>query len=76
MISGDYGSNSVGRSVEVYVPSTGRHCQLADLPDRRWSHSMDAKTLCGGENSETQTSCLSLTDDGVWERTTTLLERR
>ena len=76
MISGSRGSDSVGRTVEVYVPSTGQHCQLPDLPDWRRGHSQDVKTLCGGEySSDTQTSCLTLTDAG-WEVTTTLLEGR
>jgi len=59
--------------VEVYVPSTGQHCQLPDLPDRRREHTMEKMTVCGG--SYTETSCLTLTGDG-WENTTTLLEER
>merc|ERR1712186_109831 len=35
IISGGNPSSSVGQSVEVYVPSTGQNCQLADLPARR-----------------------------------------
>ena len=77
MISGDWYSSSVGKSVEVYVPSTGQHCQLPDLPDWRRFHSMEERTVCGGQhNSDTKTSCLSLTAEGTWERTTTLLEER
>ena len=73
MISGGHPTDSVGHTAEVYVPSTGQHCQLRDLPDRRYGHSQEAKTVCGGY--DTQDSCLTLTVDG-WEKTTTLLKRR
>ena len=78
IISGGWPSSSVGQSAEVYVPSTGQHCQLPDLPDRRYGHSMEKMTVCGGGdnyNITTLTSCLTLTDAG-WEVTTTLLEER
>ena len=78
IISGGYGNphDSVGQSVEVYVPSTTQQCQLADLPDVRGLHSMEAKTVCGGYEASSRTSCLTLTSPGTWERTTTLLEKR
>ena len=75
MISGGSPSSSVGKSVEVFVPSTGQHCTLPDLPAERYLHTMEEMVVCGGPYSDTGTSCLSLTDDG-WETTTTLLERR
>ena len=73
IISGS--SGSAGQTAEVYVPSTGQHCQLPDLPgDWRYYHSSEKTTVCGGY--DTITSCLTLTDDG-WERTTiTLLDAR
>ena len=74
IITGSY-SNSAGQTAEVYVPSTGQHCQLPDLPDKRYLHSSEKTTVCGGGGGDSQTSCLTLTDDG-WERTTTLLEER
>ena len=70
-MSGDFYSG--GQSVEVYVPSTGQHCQLPDLPDRRLYHSMEKKMICGGR--DTTGSCLTLTSSG-WETTTDLLEQR
>ena len=77
IISGGKPVDIAGGSVEVYVPSTGQQCQLADLPDVRLQHSMEAKTVCGGEDTtDTGTSCLTLTSSGTWERTTTLLEQR
>ena len=76
MLSGGFSNPSVGYSAELYVPSTGQHCQLPDLEYWRRGHSMEERTVCGGEFSETQTSCLSLTAEGTWERTTTLLEER
>ena len=75
MISGGSPSSSVGKSVEVFVPSTGQHCTLPDLPAKRFYHTMEEMVVCGGGDNDTWTSCLSLTDDG-WETTTTLLERR
>ena len=75
IISGGSPADSVGQSVEVYVPTTGQHCQLPDLPDRRDAHTMEKMTVCGGYYSDTRTSCLTLTGEG-WETTTTLLENR
>ena len=76
IISGGYLSSVVGQSVEVYIPSTGHHCELPDMPNTRYWHSMEGMEVCGGAGTDTLTSCLSLTDEGTWERTTTLLERR
>ena len=74
IISGGSPSSSY-QSVEVFVPSTGQHCTLPDLPARRYKHTMEEMVVYGGGDSGTRTSCLALTDDG-WETTTTLLERR
>ena len=61
------------KSVELFVPSTGQHCRLPDLPRRRSEHTMDGMMLCGGGGlSGTRLLCLTLTEDG-WETTTTLL---
>jgi len=78
IISGGSPFDSVGQSVEVYVPSTGQHCELPDLPASRYDHTMEDRTICGGgySNSDTLTSCLSLTDEGTWNKTATLLEGR
>ena len=77
IISGGYLYNDGSiQSVEVYIPSTGQHCELPDMPDGRHYHSMEGMEVCGGDDTDTQTSCLSLTDEGTWERTTTLLEKR
>ena len=73
IISGGEPSGSAGQSVELYSPSTGQHCQLPDLPDRRYWHSMEKKTICGG--GDTPASCLTLNSSG-WETTTDLLEQR
>ena len=73
---GESSDDSVGNSVEVFVPSTGQHCGLADLPDRRSHHSQDGETICGGLDTDSRTSCISLTEEGTWERTTKLLEIR
>ena len=68
-------SGGPGQSVEAYVPSTGQHCTLADLPNPREEHSMEGLVVCGGGYDDAGTSCLTLTDAG-WQRTTTLLEER
>ena len=72
IISGG-GPSSSYKSVEVFVPSTGQHCTLPDLPAGRFYCTMDGMVLCGGGDSDT--SCTTLTDAG-WRTTTTLLERR
>ena len=74
IISGGWSSNS-GQSVEAYVPSTGQHCTLADMPNQREDHSMEELVVCGGGYDDIGTSCLTLTDAG-WQSTTTLLEER
>ena len=74
IISGSRFSESVGKSAEVFVPSTGQHCQLPDLPGAaREFHTMEKMTVCGGEKSTT--SCLTLTG-GTWGTTISLLEER
>ena len=70
---GTYLSDSVGKSVEVYVPSTGQHCRLPDMPDWRRDHSMEGMVVCGGQYTET--CCLTL-NDANWERSTVMLEER
>ena len=78
IISGGYYSI---QSLEVYIPSTGHHCTLTDLPAVRYGHTMEEMLVCGGDDQNlsggsTQTSCLTLTDSN-WETTTRpLLERR
>ena len=77
VIAGGTPSESFGKTVEVFVPSTGQHCQLPDLPIRRYHHSMEEKTVCGGApDPGTTTSCLTLNEDGTWETTTNLREER
>ena len=68
IISGGISSSAVSL-VEVFVPSTGQHCTLPDLPAGRYIHTMEEMVVCGGgQYSGTRTSCLTLTDDG-WETT-------
>ena len=76
VISGGFGyEDGVGNTVEVFIPSTGQHCQLPDLPgDGRNYHTMEGMTVCGGSYTSTQTSCLTLRD-GTWEKTSLLEER-
>ena len=39
---------SVLRSVEVFIPATGRHYSLPDLPNDRRDHTLTHNILCGG----------------------------
>ena len=69
------GGSGTGNSVEMFVPSSGRHCNLPDIPGgRRVDHTMEKLTICGG-GYYTSTFCLTLTD-GTWETSTTLREER
>ena len=54
---------------------TGKDREEGKIGER---HSQEANTVCGGVgySSDTETSCLTLTAGGSWERTTTLLEER
>ena len=81
IISGGYPIDSAGISVEVFVPTTGQHCQLPSLPGgSRSDHSINDKTICGGGvygvNSASRRSCLTLNSNGNWLETTSLLEQR
>jgi len=67
---GSGGSAGVLSSVEVWVPSTGQHCRVTDLPGWRNAHSQEAKTVCGGIGSDSWASCLTLNAGGSWEVTT------
>merc|ERR1711973_445306 len=70
-----------------FVPSTGQHCQLPDLPGLpRYWHTMEEMTVCGGHGNgddygdtsaryHDPTSCLTL-KDGTWQTTATLLGAR
>ena len=78
IITGGYGSD--GLTAEVFVPSTGQHCQLPGVVART-GHTMEQLTVCGGYNVNilsnipsniTMTSCFTLIN-GAWENTTTLL---
>jgi len=74
IISGDF--RNVGKSVEVFVPSTGQHCQLPKIPGRSRDHTMEGMTVCCSDSpSNDWKSCLTLTDSG-WETSATLLENR
>ena len=70
LISGGY---SALTSVEVYSPGTNYHCVLPSLPDKRWGHTMDGLTLCGGVL--TRTTCISFTS-GKWVTSHALAEWR
>jgi len=75
--SGTSGGSGVLTSVEVWVPSTGQHCRVTDLPGWRTQHSQEAKTVCGGIGSDSWASCLTLNAEGSWDETTrTLVENR
>ena len=78
IITGGYGSD--GLTAEVFVPSTGQHCQLPGIVERT-GHTMEQLTVGGGYNVNilsnipsniTMTSCFTLIN-GAWEKTTTLL---
>ena len=76
IISGGLPTDIVGSSVEVFVPSTGQHCQLPDMTgEPRYFHSMEETTVCGGELENTRKSCLALTDK-TWQTRATLVEKR
>ena len=73
LISGG-GNTGSGNYAEMFIPSTGEHCHLPDIPGPpRDAHSASGSTICGGYYSKY--SCISLID-GVWENRTTLQEPR
>ena len=78
--SGSVGSSATYHSdVEVWAPSLGQHCTGHALPVGRYVHTLARTTVCGGyqeSGTDSRTSCLTLTDEGTWEKTTTLLVQR
>ena len=80
IISGGHADGYASNSAEVYIPSTGQHCQLPDMPGGKRDYpTMELMTVCGGGywtlDIGSRTSCLTLIN-GVWETSTTLLEER
>jgi len=75
LISGGDAPNYL--SVELFQPSSGFSCQLPDLPDPTYEHTMDSLTVCGGgtDNSTTPTTCTTLTG-GVWVPSYNLVQQR
>ena len=77
MLTGTIPVNVDGKSVEVFVPSTGQQCELPDLPEPRYGHIQYKQTLCGGDDRDNiSKSCISLDSGGKWVETTTLREDR
>ena len=75
MIAAGNHYGSVGKKVEMFVPSTGHHCKMPDLPDYRYHHTLEAMTVCGGSYGDiTKLSCQTLTD-GSWEKRDLLQKR-
>ena len=70
------GANSGGElsSVEVYVPSINKSCTLPSLPERRYDHTQDHLTACGGSFSFPVMSCTTFSG-GKWT-TNKLMEER
>ena len=60
MIAGGY--EQAGKSVELFLPETGKTCYVASLPEERYEFTMDSVDntgtviACGGDT--TQTSCI------------------
>ena len=68
------GGPNGGNTVEMFFPSTGKHCRLPDIPGlTKESHSVIGTTICGGYS--TKYECVSLID-GAWKTTARLQEPR
>ena len=63
LIAGGLGADT---STEVFLPGTGKTCALADLPDKRYYHTLDTvgttAVLCGGEYGDARISCLEFSN--------------
>ena len=76
MISGGFGRTGTKVEVEVISPSGNVSCSVPDMPQRRWGHTMNNNTVCGGDGgTDTLTSCYQLTSGG-WTRSHTLIHSR
>ena len=72
MVSG--GQNGRSSMVEVLSPTGNVSCRVPQLPDKRYFHTMDNNTICGGGGgSVTWTSCMKITPSG-WVQTHSLTQ--
>lgn len=72
MVSG--GQNGRSSMVEVISPTGNVSCQVPQLPNERYFHTMDNNTICGGGGgSVTWTSCIKITPSG-WVQTHNLTQ--
>jgi len=58
IITGGSVSGVASTSVELYNPHSQSSCQLPELPEPRYEHTMCGGLLCGGDIYKTDRSCL------------------
>ena len=84
IISGGGGSDDASYTVEAFVPATGQHCKLPNIPAKpnswelgpRFGHSTEGLKICsGGPQTASRANCISLTD-GTWQMSNELRENR
>ena len=84
IISGGEGSDNASYTVEAFLPATGQHCQLPNIPAKphswdlgpRSGHSMEGLKICsGGPQTASRANCISLTD-GTWNVANVLVTNR
>lgn len=84
IISGGVGSDDASYTVEAFVPATGQHCKLPNIPAKpnswelgpRFGHSMEGLKICsGGPQTESRANCISLIK-GTWKLANILGENR
>jgi len=68
-------------SSEVFLPSTGQSCTVADLPAERYHHTLNTvdstAVLCGGGRVATEKSCLQFSQaSGAWTSYGAALQER
>ena len=67
VISGGWPGSIVGRSVEVLSTTGSYLCSLPDLPESYSWHTQAGLVICGGQDSNTWSSCLTFSS-GQWNK--------
>ena len=68
LISGAQSSTTATKKVELFSLESKTSCNLPDLPLDRWSHTSVGGVICGGENTEVQSTCTDISS-GSWSST-------
>ena len=74
MVTGGWGPDGPGKSVELLSVDGTNLCSLPDLPQKRYWHSQNGNLICGGGHSSVRKTCVTFSG-GVWNKGRVLLKK-